>query len=77
MPERSDCVEHDFVHAGVKYQVMEWRLSGGSAQPVYYYDMYFCRHCLEKRFERLAGEKITYDKIAYGASPLPRGVEPD
>lgn len=69
----SDC-EHEFTYGGVKYEIQEWKLPGSGAQPVYYYDHYFCRKCLEHRYERLNVTTSTYDKINFGATPKGKGI---
>lgn len=67
--------EHKFVYGGVKYQVQEWMLPGSGAQPVYYFDWFYCEKCLERHYKRLPVESNTYQKTLFNASPVEQSEE--
>lgn len=61
--------EHDYKYSGVVYEVAEWPLPGSGAHAVSYYDHYFCRKCLDHRWEQLPTTSNTYEQIRFGARP--------
>ena len=77
MPE---VCQHKYVYNGVRHMVGKYenpeyaRLA--DANPVFYYDFYFCERCLDKRYEKLDIELDTYAVIRYDALPMPAGEKP-
>lgn len=69
--ERVMC-DHKFVHGGVKYEIQEWKIPGGGAQPVYYFDWFYCEKCLQNEYQRLAESSNTYEPIRFEATPKSR-----
>lgn len=61
--------EHEFRYQGVVYEIQDYKLPGSSAQPVFYYDLYYCRGCLKQEFKKLNLEGTTYGKLEYNARP--------
>ena len=60
---------HDFVYGGVRYEIQEWKLPGSGAQPIHYFDWFYCKHCLENNYQKLPTESNTYGKILFDAKP--------
>ena len=67
MPE---ICEHKWIYRGVGYEVQYWKLPGSGAQPIYYYDVYFCERCLTIKTSKLNISSNTYGKILFGATPV-------
>jgi hypothetical protein len=60
----------------VNYAISHFTLPGTGAHAVYYYDTFFCIHCLETTYLRLEGEHDSYQEIRFGATPHVRGAVP-
>jgi hypothetical protein len=63
--------DHDYTYQGVVYVVGSYPLPGSGAKPVTYYESFFCRRCLDRRFVILPGEHNNYQPVLYGATPKP------
>jgi len=66
---------HEFVYAGVRFQIKDRNLPGSGARPVYYYDYYYCQKCLQGKAVELNAQTNTYEPIQFDATPLPSGVK--
>lgn len=64
-----DACEHKFIYSGVKYEIQEWKLPGSGAQPIYYYDWFYCEKCLDNKYQKLNDQTDTYSSILYRATP--------
>lgn len=60
--------EHKFVYGGIKYEIQNYKLAGSSAQPIFYFDWFYCEKCLENKYKKLAIETDTYSKILFNAT---------
>lgn len=60
--------EHDFEYQGVQYAHGHGNRPGSGAVSRYYAHVYFCRRCLEKRYERIKVDDCSYYDVKFGAS---------
>ena len=65
-----NCKQHKFIYGGIRYAIQDWKLPGSGAQPVYYFDYYFCEKCLEPKTIKLLLESNNYCDILFGATPI-------
>lgn len=66
--EPPEC-EHSFTYGGVKYEVQNWTNPGSGSRPVYYFDWFYCTKCLTNRYDQLAYQGNSYDKLHFNATP--------
>ena len=66
----SEC-EHNYVYGGVKYKISDYKLAGSGAQPVFYFDWFYCSKCAESIYKELPhfDNEHTYSNIKYNATP--------
>jgi len=68
---RNKCLwpnECEYVYRGVVYSIGE-QCAGSSARKRQYFDIYFCKMCLEEVYKRLDISDCTYEKIKFDAHP--------
>ena len=62
----TDC-EHDFTYQGLIACNGDNLRPGSGAVNRYYAHVYFCRRCLQKRYENVPGDFNSYEKLENGA----------
>jgi len=67
----SDC-EHDYTYSGVRYKIGD-RVPGSGSRYVNYYESFYCRRCLDRRYVRLGTVGNSYDKLSFDAVPIENG----
>lgn len=60
---------HEFAYGGVKFEVSNRPIPGSGAYLIKYFDCYFCKKCLEKKFEQLDITHDSYQTVRFGATP--------
>ena len=66
----TDCCDHRFTYAGLRFAHGSCPRPGTGATTTYYGHAYFCDRCLEPRIESAdAGDRNSYQPILDGAVP--------
>ena len=61
---------HDFVYQGVQYAHGDFNRPGSGAKQRYYSHVYYCRSCLEKRYEPICDiDECSYQEVRFSAAP--------
>lgn len=61
--------QHHFENDGIRYTHDDWPMAGTGAHRRYYWRLYFCPACMERRAERLDYTGDSYSKVQFDAQP--------
>ena len=64
-----DFCSHNFEYGGVKFEVSNQPMPGSGAHAVKYFDWWFCKKCLKKKFEQLDITHDSYQAVRFRATP--------
>lgn len=73
MPTKPSIHIHHYVHLGIEYRLLD-KLAGSNANPVIYYDVFFCSECLHKKWISRGIIGDSYQMLS-GATPLSENAE--
>lgn len=65
--------DHDYSYCGVRYKMGD-KVPGSGSRYVNYFESFFCKKCLDRRYVSLEFVGNSYDKLSFDATPIESGA---